>query len=68
MWNDDGAILEEGCVATEAEFMKFCQDRIASYKKPKSIEFAGALPKNAYGKILKRELLKKYWRNTDRDI
>ncbi|MEJ2739662.1 MAG: hypothetical protein P8105_07560 [Dehalococcoidia bacterium] len=38
----------------------FCKKHIAGYKTPKSIEFVDALPKNAAGKILKKELREKY--------
>jgi len=31
-------------------------DRLAGYKRPKRIEIAAALPKNASGKVLEREL------------
>jgi acyl-CoA synthetase (AMP-forming)/AMP-acid ligase II len=34
---------------------------LASYKKPKSVEFIAEIPKNPYGKVLKRELREKYW-------
>jgi long-chain acyl-CoA synthetase len=33
-----------------------CLDRIARYKRPKAWRFVDALPKNAYGKVLKTEL------------
>lgn len=33
-----------------------CKDKLASYKRPKNIVIVDALPKNASGKILKREL------------
>jgi len=39
----------------------FCKQYLASYKKPKSIEFIKEIPKNPYGKVLKRELREKYW-------
>ena len=53
--------LVEGRSATEDELIAFCKDHIASYKKPKSLDFVDELPKNNYGKILKRELRAKYW-------
>jgi len=34
----------------------FCLERLARFKRPKSYVFLEALPKNAYGKVLKREL------------
>ncbi len=46
---------------TEMELIDFCTSHIARYKRPKSIDFVGQLPKNNYGKILKRELRAKYW-------
>ena len=46
---------------TEAELIDFCTKHIARYKRPKSIDFVEELPKNNYGKILKRELRAKYW-------
>src|SRR5579871_450592 len=39
-----------------AELVAFCRERIASYKKPRHVVFIEALPKNASGKVLKREL------------
>jgi acyl-CoA synthetase (AMP-forming)/AMP-acid ligase II len=48
--------LREDGSATEAELIEFCRERIASYKKPKHVVFIDALPKNASGKVLKREL------------
>jgi acyl-CoA synthetase (AMP-forming)/AMP-acid ligase II len=38
------------------ELIAFCRARIASYKKPRHVVFVDALPKNASGKVLKREL------------
>ena len=60
--------LTEGRSADQDELISFCQDHIASYKKPKSVDFVEVLPKNNYGKILKRELRKKYWKGQHRKI
>jgi long-chain acyl-CoA synthetase len=40
----------------EAEFDAWCLARIARFKRPKEYVLLDALPKNAYGKVLKREL------------
>ena len=48
--------LREGGSASEEELIAFCRERIASYKKPKHVVFIDILPKNASGKVLKREL------------
>jgi len=38
------------------ELIAYCREQIASYKKPKRVVFIDALPRNASGKVLKREL------------
>jgi len=38
------------------ELIAWTKERIAHYKYPRHIEFISALPMNATGKILKREL------------
>ena len=50
------------------QLIAFCKGHIASYKKPKSVDFVDELPKNSYGKLLKRELRAKYWQGADRTI
>ena len=60
--------LSPGQSATEEELISFCKDNIASYKKPKSVDFVDELPKNNYGKILKRELRAKYWEDKERKV
>ncbi len=49
-------VLSPGGTATAAEIIQVCRDNLAGYKKPKRVEFVEALPKNASGKVLKREL------------
>jgi fatty-acyl-CoA synthase len=58
-------VLKPGAQATEAELLDFCRTRIAHYKAPRSVEFFDSLPKTGTGKILKRELRKKYWGGQD---
>jgi acyl-CoA synthetase (AMP-forming)/AMP-acid ligase II len=45
-----------GVKITEQELVDLCRDHLAGYKKPRYFRFQESLPKNAYGKILKREL------------
>ena len=47
---------------TEEEIIKFCEGKIAGYKKPKSVDFMESLPKSPAGKILKRVLRELYWK------
>jgi acyl-CoA synthetase (AMP-forming)/AMP-acid ligase II len=60
--------LKKGVKATTQEIIDYCKKNMAGYKAPKSVEFVDALPKNAAGKIMKRELREKYWANSDRRI
>lgn len=59
-------VLKKGGRATADEIIEFCKKRLARYKAPKSVEFLEALPKNAAGKIMKRELKQKYWAGLER--
>jgi fatty-acyl-CoA synthase len=58
-------VLKPSLSVTEAELMEFCRNRLAHYKCPRSFEFVDNLPKTATGKILKKELRKKYWKGQD---
>ena len=42
--------------ASAEEIVEFCSERLASFKLPKKVEFMSALPRNAAGKVLRREL------------
>jgi acyl-CoA synthetase (AMP-forming)/AMP-acid ligase II len=53
-------VAKPGANLSEAELIEFCRARIAHYKCPQSIEFCDSLPKTATGKVLKRELRRKY--------
>ncbi|MDI6781200.1 MAG: long-chain fatty acid--CoA ligase [bacterium] len=54
---------EKGGKAAVEEIRDFCQKRLAAYKVPRIIEFWESLPKNATGKILKREIKKQLGRS-----
>jgi acyl-CoA synthetase (AMP-forming)/AMP-acid ligase II len=53
-------VLRPGETVTGEELTRFVGERLADYKKPKSVEFISDLPKNAYGKVLRRELKARY--------
>jgi len=40
----------------EEEVVEYCKKHLASYKKPKSVEFVESLPRNPSGKVLKTVL------------
>jgi fatty-acyl-CoA synthase len=54
-------VLRPGIKATEDEIIAFCRAQLSHYKCPRSVEFVASFPKTGTGKILKRELKKKYW-------
>ena len=53
---------------TEEDIIAYCKEQIASYKKPKKVEFVETLPRIATGKIDKVSLRKPYWENQERNI
>jgi long-chain acyl-CoA synthetase len=55
----------EGAEVDTAELDKLCLDNIARFKRPKDYRIAPALPKNNYGKIVKREL--RNWLESETD-
>jgi acyl-CoA synthetase (AMP-forming)/AMP-acid ligase II len=58
-------VLKPDVKATEEELIDFCRTRIAHYKCPRSVEFVDTLPKTGTGKILKRDLRRKYWQGQE---
>jgi acyl-CoA synthetase (AMP-forming)/AMP-acid ligase II len=50
-------VLEDAAPAVTGEaLVNFCREHLASFKKPKTVHILLELPKNAYGKVLRREL------------
>ncbi len=56
------------CDCDPAEVIAWARERIAAYKAPKSVDFIDVLPRNASGKVLRRELRKPYWEGHDRMV
>jgi acyl-CoA synthetase (AMP-forming)/AMP-acid ligase II len=48
--------------------IRHCGRSLAGYKKPRSVEFVEALPKNPSGKVLKRVLREPYWAGISRRV
>jgi len=53
-------VPKPGKTLTEQEVIEYCKSHLANYKKPKSVDFIDAMPKNAAHKVVKGELLKRY--------
>lgn len=60
-------VIPEEDISRES-IIEYLRTRIASYKRPKKIEFAATLPREESGKIFKRKLREKYWEKTGRLI
>jgi len=54
--------------ATGDDLINFCSERLASYKKPRSVDFVDELPRDAAGKLLKRNLRDVYWAGAGRKV
>ncbi|MCV7103567.1 long-chain-fatty-acid--CoA ligase [Mycobacterium palustre] len=54
-------VRRPGVDVTQDELIAHCRGLIAAYKCPTSIEWIDTLPRNAAGKILKKELRAPYW-------
>jgi malonyl-CoA/methylmalonyl-CoA synthetase len=56
-------VLNKGQAVSGEELIRFCRERLAPYKSPKSIVFRDDLPRNAMGKVQKAELRKEVCSN-----
>ena len=54
-------VASAGSSPTEEELIAFTRTRLAHYKCPTSVAFVAALPRNASGKVLKREMRDEHW-------
>jgi acyl-CoA synthetase (AMP-forming)/AMP-acid ligase II len=53
-------VLKKGQTCDDSEIMEYCRTRMASFKRPRSVVFVDELPRNALGKVVKKELRDKY--------
>ena len=61
-------VLRPGMDLDEETLIRWSRGRIAGFKTPKSVDFVAALPRNASGKLLKRELRAPYWAEAGRQV
>jgi fatty-acyl-CoA synthase len=58
-WGESGlgvVVLKPDCHLNAESIIDYCRERLAKFKVPKSVVFVESLPRNAAGKVLKREL------------
>ncbi len=60
-------VRREGTDLSAQELLGHCRKHLAEYKRPRSIEFVGDLPRSLLGKVLKRKLGQESMRRKDLD-
>ena len=58
-------VLKPNMDARETELIEYCRSQLAHYKCPRSVEYLESLPRTGTGKVLKRDLRKKYWQGRE---
>jgi acyl-CoA synthetase (AMP-forming)/AMP-acid ligase II len=53
-------VLKQGETTTPEEIIEFCRERLAGFKRPRSVIFVDTLPRNQMGKVIKKELRERY--------
>jgi acyl-CoA synthetase (AMP-forming)/AMP-acid ligase II len=53
-------VLKKGEVATSEEIIEYCRLKLAGFKRPRSVVFIDALPRNQMGKVLRKKLREEY--------
>ncbi|MFI2074194.1 acyl-CoA synthetase [Streptomyces triculaminicus] len=54
--------------ALAAELLDHCARALAGYKRPRSLDFIAAMPRDPNGKLYKRHLREPYWRGRERTV
>ena len=61
-WGEEvrAVVVSRSGGVSEDELVQHCQQRLAGYKRPRSVVFVDELPRNVMGKVLKRDLREQY--------
>lgn len=57
-----------GCTIDPDSVIAWARERIAAFKVPKSVDIIPVLPRNASGKILRKDLRAPYWEGRERQV
>jgi acyl-CoA synthetase (AMP-forming)/AMP-acid ligase II len=61
-------VRKPGEELTGDELIEWSRERLAGFKRPRSVDFVDAIPRNPSGKILKRQLREPYWAARERQV
>jgi acyl-CoA synthetase (AMP-forming)/AMP-acid ligase II len=61
-------VRRPGAEVDEAALIEFCAERLASMKKPRSVDFVPDLPHNPNGKMDRRSVRDRYWSGAERRV
>jgi acyl-CoA synthetase (AMP-forming)/AMP-acid ligase II len=61
-------VRRAGASLAEDELLAWCRGRLGGHKRPRSVDFVETIPRNASGKILKRDLRAPYWAGATRQV
>jgi len=56
-------VVKKGMNVDPDDIRRFCEDKMARFKIPKFVDFADELPKNQTGKILRKKVRERYWKD-----
>ena len=61
-WGEEvrAVVVREGDSVNESDLIEFCRQRLAGFKRPRSVVFIDALPRNVMGKVMKRDLREQF--------
>lgn len=61
-WGEEvrAVVVRDAESVDEAALMNFCRDRLAGFKRPRSVVFVDELPRNVMGKVMKRDLREQF--------
>lgn len=61
-------VRKAGSDVSEDDLIDFAREKIAGFKVPKSVDFVEQLPRNASGKLLKKDIRSPYWAGMERQV
>jgi acyl-CoA synthetase (AMP-forming)/AMP-acid ligase II len=61
-------VRKPGVELGQEELIDWSRDKLAGFKRPRSVDFVDAIPRNPSGKMLKRQLREPYWAGATRQV